>query len=106
VFFWVTDMQTHQDNAKPSSERPSFFSVPEGMRNWAHVGPRFWAGVLVGISLGLFAGKALVELELLRTQGNVWIMGPVLVFLWLGMMLAMRAVRRSRQSETAKSHSA
>jgi hypothetical protein len=99
-------MQTQQGNAEPSSERPSFFSVPQGVRDWAHVGPRFWAGVLVGISLGLFAGKALVELELLKTQGNFWVMGLVLVFLWAGMMLAMRAVRCGRQSGTAKSQSA
>lgn len=96
---------SEQGTSKPSPERPSFFSVPQGVRDWGQVGPRFWAGVLVGISLGLFAGKGLVELELLTTQGNFWIMVPVLVLLWLGMMLAMRAVRRSRQSETVKPRS-
>lgn len=98
-------MGNQPEKAAPSSERPSFFGVPEGVRDWAHVGPRFWAGVLVGISLGLFAAKGLVELELLRTQGNFWIMAPILVLLWLGMMLATRAVRRSRQSETDKPRS-
>ena len=95
-------MQTQQEKVDPSSDKPSFLSVPEGVRNWAHVGPRFWAGVLCGFSLGIFAAKCLVDLELLTTQRNFWIMAPVLVLLWIGMMLAMRAVRRSRQSETDK----
>ena len=99
-------MQTQQEKTSLSSERPSFLSVPEGVRNWAHVGSRFWAGVLCGFSLGIFAAKCLVDLELLTTQRNFWLMAPVLVLLWIGMMLAMRAVRLSRQSETDKSQSA
>jgi hypothetical protein len=62
--------------------------------------------VLCGISIGIFATKGLVDLELLTTQRNLWIMAPVLVLLWIGMMIAQRAVRRSRQSETDKPPSA
>jgi hypothetical protein len=99
-------MHAQQENTSPPSGRPSFFSVPEGVRNWAHVGPRFWAGVLCGFSLGVFAARCLVDLEVLTTQRNFWIMAPVLVLLWIGMMIAMRAVSRDRKSETKNSQSA
>ena len=58
-------MQSQQEKVDPSADKPSFLSVPEGVRNWAHVGARFWAGVLCGFSLGIFAAKCLVDLELL-----------------------------------------
>jgi len=54
-----------QEKSSPTSDQPSFFGMPRGMRIWVQAGRRFWAGALFGflngIGLGLMIGVAMVQ---------------------------------------------
>jgi hypothetical protein len=94
-------MEPQQDNPSPSSERPSFFSVPPRLRFWGQVGQQFWAGGVCGIGIGLVLAAILVDLELITLEHDVWPLWLALGFWLVGTMLAQRAVRSKRQPETA-----
>jgi len=95
-------MAAQQEKPDPPSDRPSFFESPAGWRVWSQVGPKFWAGVLVGVGLGLLLGAALVELELMTLQRKAWVSVTGIVLVALGQTIAWRAVRRGQKREQAK----
>ena len=89
-------MNSQQEKAGPPSDRPSFFGLPAGLRLWSQVGPMFWGGVLCGLGIGLLVAAVLAELELPRT---VWVGVIGIALAGMGQVIALRAVRRSRQAE-------
>ena len=89
-------MDTQQEKVSRAPDRPSFFGLPTGWQLWSQVGPRFWGGVLVGFGIGLLMAAVLLELELHR---SVWVGVLGIVLAGVGQIVALRAVRRSRQPE-------
>jgi hypothetical protein len=82
------------------SDQPSFFGrlfgQPPFWRLWPQAGPRFWAGVLLGVGIGLMVAAMLVDLELLAPQRTVWVtILPGMFLIFLGRE-RLRAVVRSQ----------
>jgi hypothetical protein len=80
------------------SDRPSFFEKmfgqPPGWRLLPQAGPRFWAGVLGGVGLGLMVAAILVDLELLTPDWKIWAIAPGMIFMILGQERLRVVVRR------------
>ena len=69
----------------------------EGRGNrWPFHSAHFWCGLLAGVGIGLAAGAALVELELLTAHRKAWVsvLGAVLV--GVGGVVGWRGQSRSR----------
>jgi hypothetical protein len=99
-------MAPQQETPNPPSDRPSFFGLPAGWRVWSQVGTNFWAGVLVGVGIGLLLGAALVEQELMTLQRKAWVSLTGIVLVGIGQIIAWRVVRRSQQLEKDKPQNA
>src|ERR1700688_3576971 len=72
---------TEHQETSPRPDRPSFFNLSTGQGLWSQLGRQFWAGVLVGLGLGLMIAAAFVELELMGLHRKAWVSltGAVLV---------------------------
>jgi hypothetical protein len=97
------------ENPRPVSELPSprshFFGLPASWHIWSHMGRKFWAGVLVGIGLGLLLGAVLVELELMTIHSKAWASATGIVFAFLGQSMAWGAVTGNLKCEDGKPQS-
>jgi len=89
------DLRQETPDSRPA--RPSFFGLPASWRLWSQVGTRFWAGVLVGLGIGLLVGAALVELELMTLQRKAWVSVTGIALAVFGLAMVWQAVRRSHQ---------
>ena len=90
----------------PNSDKPSFLSMPGGVRFWAHAGRRFWAGALFGflngIGIGLITGLAMVqEWGFITPQNDGRGTGIALVLLVTSMFWAQWAIGRMRRHSPA-----
>ena len=98
-------MDNQHQTPSSSPERPSFFSIPAGLRGWSQVGGQFWGGILLGLAIGFIIAAGLAEYELITAQrpwGSYgWLRGPALAFLVFGVSIARRGLPRSGQTKTA-----
>ncbi|HLJ91925.1 MAG TPA: hypothetical protein VKU02_01900 [Gemmataceae bacterium] len=78
------------------SNRSRFFGFPVSWRGWSGMGQRFWAGVLMGIGLGLLLGAALLEQNLMAVDRKAWVSVTGIVLAFLGLTIARRAVKRDQ----------
>jgi hypothetical protein len=89
-------MQNLEEKSKPVPDKPGFFGMPRGMRIWAEAGPRFWAGVALGIGLGLafglVIGGGLVRQGL---KSDTSLAGIGLVLMVVGMIFAQWMIGRT-----------
>ena len=93
-------MNDRQENASPTSERPSFLGLPPNLRYMAHA--LFWGGVLFGGGLGIFLAAILVALEVIRperTRWDHWVSVMVLALVLIGQAVAQKAVRARLQPQ-------
>lgn len=93
-------MASQQEKAGTSSQRPSFFGLPAGLRFLSRVGGQFWGGALFGGGLGLLLGYVLVELINPPRNTFQWAIGlPALASFLIGVTIARRAVECSRNQK-------
>jgi hypothetical protein len=90
-----------QENGTASDR---FFGLPASWRIWSNLGRRFWAGVLLGIGLGLLIGAVLVEQELMTLHRKAWVAATGIVLAGVGQALAWGTVGDRKQS-SARNHS-
>lgn len=83
----------------PKSEGTSFFSLPSSWYVWSRLGTKFWAGVLVGVGLGLLLGAVLVEQELMTLHRKAWVSVTGVILAALGQAIAWRAASCSHRPE-------
>jgi hypothetical protein len=80
-------MDSQQQTAGPAN-RPSFsgkiFGQPPFWRVVQQAGPRFWAGTLWGVGLGLMVAAILLDLELLKPHWKVWAILPGVILMVVG----------------------
>jgi hypothetical protein len=69
-----------------------FFGLPSSWRIWARMGRRFWAGVLMGIGLGLLLSAVLVEQKLMTANSKAWVSVAGIILTFLGQSIAWDAV--------------
>jgi hypothetical protein len=87
----------HQEINDPSDGRRYFrglFPQPSVWRLARQAGPRFWAGVLAGVGLGLMVATILVELELMT-----WAIVPAILLIILGQERLRAVVRRQEKGD-------
>jgi protein-S-isoprenylcysteine O-methyltransferase Ste14 len=70
------------------------------------MGSKFWAGVLVGVGIGLLVAAVLVEQELMTLQRKAWVSVTGIVLAVIGQTIAWRVVRRSQQRDKNKPQNA
>jgi hypothetical protein len=98
-------MESQEQTTDPSN-RPSFFGKffgqPPDWVFWRQSGPRFWAGVLAGVGLGLMSGAVLVELELLTLHRRAWAMLVGMLFIFVGRQRLQVVVRRQAEGDQGR----
>jgi hypothetical protein len=95
------DSQQHTNGL---SDRPSFFEKmfgqPPVWRLIPQAGPRYWAGVLTGVGLGLMAASILVDLELLTSHyWRIWAIVPGIALMLVGQERLRVVVRRQEKGD-------
>jgi hypothetical protein len=78
---------------RPSSAGKIFGQIPF-WRLIPQAGPRFWAGVLGGVGLGLMVAVILVDQEILTAHSKSWTMLPAMIFSIVGQEKLRVVVRR------------
>ena len=91
-------MNPPQEKLNSPLHKASFFGPPASWRVWSQVGTRFWAGVLIGVGLGLLFGAVLVELELMTLEKKAWVSASGILLVGIGQMITWRSVRRGQPS--------
>jgi hypothetical protein len=90
-------MSSPQEKPGAESERPKFLAVPEHMRIWSQIGPRFWGGVVAGIGFGYFVALILAEVESLPILRSRVVGVLFLLLIPIGVAVARRTVAHSRR---------
>jgi len=94
------DKQLETTDRQP--KRRGFFDRPASFDFWLSVGGRFWGGLLVGLGWGLWTGVWLIKDELVPANSMFWVVAWLGLF-FIGLNIALRAVRRSAAAGTARS---
>jgi hypothetical protein len=84
------------------SNQSRFFGLPSSWRIWSRMGLRFWAGVLMGIGLGLLLGAVLVEQKLMTVDRKAWVSVTGIVLAFLGQSIAWGAVNGGKVEATSQ----
>jgi len=96
---WGLCMDSHQQATTAASDRPSFLGLPAGWRVWSQAGGQFWAGVLIGVGIGLLVAAGLVELELMTLHRKAWVSVTGIILCLLGQAAFRWTAKRQRQGQ-------
>jgi len=103
-------MDSQQQRTHDPSDGPKYFRglfpQPPDWRLWPQAGPRFWAGVIFGVGVGLVVAAILVDLELVALNRELWAIIPGMFVMLLGrerLRVVVRRQAKGGQGQTGQS---